>query len=338
VNGHRGALLGTTLALILLPAGLALATAVSFHVANRSDRTIVSSGRLRGFVLHVPPGHDRDKATPLVISLHGAGLWGAAQRITSRWDRTADAHGFIVVYPTAVEGNGPRVWRVDKGPGLAEDVRFIRDLIDTLRAEYHIDSTRIYADGLSNGGGMAFVLSCALSDRVAAVGMVAAAQTLPWTWCAEGRPVPVMAFHGTADPVVPYDGGTSWLVTRPFPSVPGFVEHWAQRNRCGGEPVDSEVTRDVTRREYTRCADDATVVLYTVRGGGHTWPGGTPLPEAWVGPTRADLDATSLLWEFYTAHPLSRVPDVPHAAGPPTTPDARAPSARRSLTRRSGGA
>src|SRR5947209_15439212 len=91
--------------------------------------------------------------------------------------------------------------------GLMRDVRFISELIDTLRAAYNIDPTRIYANGLSIGGGMAFVLSCTLSDRIAAVGMVAAAQSLPSSWCTDHRPVPMIAFHGTADPIVPYQGG-----------------------------------------------------------------------------------------------------------------------------------
>ena len=81
------------------------------------------------------------------------------------------------------------------------DVRFISELIDKLEAAYNIDPARIYANGFSNGGGMAFVLSCTLSDRIAAVGMVGAAQTLPWSWCTDHRPVPMIAFHGTADPI-----------------------------------------------------------------------------------------------------------------------------------------
>jgi poly(3-hydroxybutyrate) depolymerase len=109
--------------------------------------------------------------------MHGAGLWGASQRDISGWNELADAKGFIVVYPSGVGGKGVRVWRAEPGDDLAKDVRFISELIDTLKASYNIDSTRIYANGLSNGGGMSFALSCALSNRIAAVGMVAAAQT-----------------------------------------------------------------------------------------------------------------------------------------------------------------
>ena len=196
---------------------------------------------------------------------------------------------------------------MDRGAGLMKDVRFISELIDTLKAAYNIDPARIYANGLSNGGGMAFVLSCTLSDRIAAVGMVAAAQLLPWTWCTDHRPVPMIAFHGTADRLTPYDGGRSPVAPDyQFPSIPTWTASWARRNRCGTNPVESVVAADVTRIEYTHCAHDAAVVLYTVRVGGHTWPGGTPLPEWFAGPTSNGVDATSQMWAFFREHRLLR--------------------------------
>jgi polyhydroxybutyrate depolymerase len=300
----RRVVLGAALALIGLPVMIVPIEAVSFYTTNRDNGSFVSSGEKREYLLYVPPTYDRRRPTPLVISMHGAGLWGAAQKETSQWNDLADEQHFIVVYPSGVGGKGVRVWRAEPGPGLVKDVRFISELIDTLKASYNIDSTRIYANGLSNGGGMSFVLSCTLSDRIAAVGMVAAAQTLPWRWCTDQRAVPMIAFHGTADPEIPYNGGSSWISPRPFPSTPKWVENWARRNRCDINPVESTVAADVTRRAYTSCADNADVVLYTVQGGGHTWPGGTPLPEWFVGRTARSIDATSVMWEFFRNHPL----------------------------------
>src|SRR5262249_26555922 len=144
----------------------------------------------------------------------------------------------------------------------------------------------------SNGGGMAFALSCTLSGRIAAVGMVAAALTLPWDGCADPRPMPGIAVHGTADPVTPYKGGSSWTAPDEFPSVPAWMAHWARRNGCAPSPSDAVVAPDVKRRTYTRCTDDAAVVLYTIQGGGHTWPGGGPLPEWLTGPNTRTIDAT----------------------------------------------
>ncbi len=308
---HRRLVLGATLALIGLPVVMVPLEAVSFYAANRDNGSLVSSGEKRDYLLYVPSSYDRRTPTPLVISMHGAGLWGAAQKETSQWNDLADEQRFIVVYPSGIGGKGVRVWRVEPGAGLLKDVRFIAELIDTLKKSYNIDSTRIYANGLSNGGGMSFVLSCTLSDRIAAVGMVGAAQTLPWSWCTDKRPVPMIDFHGTADQHTPYNGGSSWISARPFPSVPKWAANWARRNKCGADPIESAVAVDVTRRAYASCADDADVVLYTVQGGGHTWPGGTPLPEWFVGRTTRSIDATRLMWDFFRDHPLRG----PNAAG-----------------------
>ncbi len=308
----RRIVLGAALALIGLPVAIVPIEAVTFYSANRENGSFVSSGDKREYVLYVPRSYDRSKPTPLVISMHGAGLWGAAQRDISRWNALADSKGFIVVYPSGAGGDGVRIWRAEPGDGRTQDVRFISDLIDTQSASYNVDSTRIYANGLSNGGGMSFALSCTLSNRIAAVGLVAAAETLPWRWCVGReagsgkrgavRPVPVISFHGTADPVVPYNGGASWISSRPFPNVPRWSALWARRNRCAGKAVESPVSSDVTRVEYTGCADNAAVVLYTIHGGGHTWPGGMKLPEWFVGRTTRSVDATSLMWSFFAEH------------------------------------
>jgi acetyl esterase/lipase len=181
MNGRR-MVIGVVLVLISLPAAGAVLEAVSFYVMNRSNGAIVSSGQTRVFAVRMPRSYDRTRPTPLVISMHGGGAYPAQHMNMTGWNRLADEQGFIVVYPS---GAGfPRVWRALRpGARLTADVRFISGLIDTMKAAYNLDPNRIYADGLSNGGGMAFVLSCTLSDRIAAVGMVASAQFLPWSWC-----------------------------------------------------------------------------------------------------------------------------------------------------------
>lgn len=303
---RRKTLLRAVWVILSTPLLLALIEAESFRVANRENGAMISSGEKREYLLYVPPSYDRTKPTPLVISLHGAALWGAAQKETSQWNRVADREGFIVVYPSGFDSDGPRIWRADGSPRLARDVTFISDVIDTLKSHYNIDSSRIYADGLSNGGGMSFELSCAMSDRIAAVGMVGAAHLVPFTRCAESRPVPMISFHGTADPAAPYNGGLSWAATDRFPSIPGWTAKYANRNQCDPRPLDSAVAPHVVRRVYLHCADDAEVVLYTINGGGHTWPGGQPLPEWFTGTTTYEIDASRLMWDFYRRHPLKR--------------------------------
>ncbi len=317
---RRKIVLGILAVAIALPLAMGLLGALFFHALNPvllgvSDQThdfIVSSGRKREYVLYVPRTYDRAQPTPLVISMHAAALWPAAQMEISQWNKLADQYGLIVVYPSGI-GIAPvpllprlPVWRVESEAGLKEDVRFISELIDRLEVTYNIDPARIYANGFSNGGAMAFVLSCTLSDRIAAVGTVAAAQALPWSWCKDDRVVPMIAFHGTADGLVPYRGGSSWAAPGPFPSVPVWAANWARRNRCGPNPVESVVAADVTRVEYTNCAEDAAVVLYSVQGGGHSWPGGKPIPEWMVGPTSNSIDATGQMWAFFRLHRLPR--------------------------------
>ncbi|HEX6133126.1 MAG TPA: PHB depolymerase family esterase [Longimicrobiales bacterium] len=304
IFGSVGIVLGVPLVLAI--AGIAWISAV-----DRTNGRVVSSNEVREYLLYVPESYDPAVPVPLVISIHAGATWPAQQRNLSRWNRLADENGFIVVYPS---GNPQmlgvaRIWHTfDRGAGLDRDVRFISELIDTLRSTYNIDQARIYADGMSNGGGLAFVLSCALSDRIAAVGMVAPAQSLPPDWCAATRPVAMIAFHGTADPIVPYGGGRLGDPLNPvkpvFPAIRDFVAGWAERNGCGAEPSDESIAADVTRLYYADCAGSASVVLYTVSGGGHTWPGGKPLPEWRVGPNSNGIDATREMWAFFREHPL----------------------------------
>lgn len=176
-------LLGAVSIVIAVPVALLLVILAYAVAVNRADDTLVSSGETREYLLYVPKTYDRAKPTPLVISLHAAMNWSAFQMNLTRWNALADENRFIVVYPA---GNGAvlKTWfmRGSRNPSRMPDVVFISDLIDKLNATYNIDPARIYANGMSNGGGMAFALSCTLSDRIAAIGAVSAAQSLPWSW------------------------------------------------------------------------------------------------------------------------------------------------------------
>jgi polyhydroxybutyrate depolymerase len=308
VIGAALVLIGLSIVLVLIVYGSFYAV---FYFPNRTSATtgtIVSSAEKREYLLYVPKSYDRAKPTPLVINLHTAMSWPTSSMNISQWNLVADEHGFIVVYPAGT-GFGPKSWEMtgSETPSRMPDVIFISELIDKLEVSYNIDKTRIYADGMSNGGGMAFVLSCTLSGRIAAVGMVSAGLYPEWSWCTDHRPVPVIAFHGTADPICPYNGGRTEFGDDIFPSVPSFMANWARRNRCGPNPIESAVAADVTRLQYTDCADDASVVLYTVKGEGHQWPGGKPIVAKWlVGPYSRSIDGTRQMWAFFREHQLPR--------------------------------
>lgn len=294
-----------------------LVTMVYPSLSYRTNGAIMSSDEERDYLLYVPRTYDPAKPAPLVISLHGAMNWPGFQQEITQWNRLADDAGFIVVYPAGT-GTGPRIWDMKgwRNPQTMPDVRFIADLIEKLQKTYSIDAARIYVNGLSNGGGMAFVLSCTLSHQIAAVGAVAAAELLPFSWCKDTTAVPMMAIHGDADEIVPYEGGKVWIAPVPFPNVPQWVASWAKRNRCSTTPVESKPAPDLKRTEYRDCADDASVVLYTVLGGGHQWPGGKPVPR-WLefemkmfgtplGRRTESIDSAKELWAFFRAHPLHR--------------------------------
>jgi polyhydroxybutyrate depolymerase len=286
--------------LIALPLVLGLVLAGAFLVSHRTNGSLISSGERRTYLLYVPESYDPATPTPLVISIHGYAEWPAHQARTSRWNDLADEVGFVVVYPS---GTGfPMRWsafgaRTTTGDAPTGDVAFIAALIDRLSEEYTIDPDRIYVNGLSNGGGMSFALTCGLSDRIAAFGSVAGAHLLPWEACRPTRPVPAILFHGTEDPIVPYEGGPSRAFDLPFPNVPAWVDELARRNGCSGPPRDLPDSGVVKGIAYRDCAAD--VVFYTIAGGGHSWPGGVPLPEVIAGTTTQDIDATRVMWAFF---------------------------------------
>jgi polyhydroxybutyrate depolymerase len=307
---RRAKIIVVVLAVVIgLPVAIILAASVCCSIMDKTNGTIVSSGMTRRYLLYVPKTYDRSRPTPLIISLHGGAVWPAAEMAISRWNDVADEYGFLVVYPAGSGaflgglGPGPQIWPM--GPrSLGWDVRFISDLIDRLEAEFTIDTQRIYADGLSIGGGMAFALSCKLSDRIAAVGAVSGAQLLEWERCGNSRPVPTVAFHGTADRLAPYQGGSSPIAPGQFPNILDWTARVARRNQCKGAPSDTRFAATVRRLAYTNCAENADVILYTIEGGGHTWPGGGALPEWFVGSTSREIDASRVMWEFFVQHPL----------------------------------
>jgi polyhydroxybutyrate depolymerase len=277
----------------------ALVIGMLYLRANVTNGKVVSSGQDRRYLLFVPTTYDAARPTPLVISIHGYSEWPAHQAQISGWSDLAQEYGFLVVYP---EGIGfPRRWRAGSQSGdPLVDVRFISDLIDELERQYNIDRTRIYANGLSNGGGMSILLGCTLADRITAIGSVSGGYLYPLDECRPSRPVPMIAFHGTADPIVPYLGGPSRYFDLPFPAIPEWVSARAKLNGCGSSPEELPVSGEASGIRYSGCDQGADVVFYMIDGGGHSWPGGEPLPKWIAGPTTQDIDATRVMWEFFS--------------------------------------
>lgn len=270
------------------------------------DQTIQSGGLTRRYTVHIPPSYDAKTPLPLVVSLHGFMGSSFDQQLWTGWNAIADREHFIVVYPN---GTGfPQRWNAGNSPyltswaPLADDVAFFRDLFNALDQTLCIDDSQVFVSGLSNGGGMANRLACEMAERIAAIGTVAGAYSPIPGGCNPVRPIPVIAFHGDADPIVNYYGNPS----QQFPPIQQWTADWAKRNGCQKGPDTLPTQGDVSGIAYSDCALNADVNLYTIHGGGHAWPGGLPIP--FVGSTSTAINASETMWEFFKAHPFPTQP------------------------------
>jgi polyhydroxybutyrate depolymerase len=264
-----------------------------------SMRVIASGGRMRTFFVHVPTSHDPETPTPVVLSFHGFNSNATQQQLLARMNDKSDAAGFIAVHP---EGTGvPQSWNAGACCGSAmqndvDDVQFVADLLDDLAAVACVDPERVFSTGMSNGGFLSHRLGCELSDRIAAIAPVAGMNGV--AECSPPRAVPVIDFHGTADMIVLYDGGGAgnWLSAR------ATIAGWADHNGCADELAVQFNEGDSRCEHAVECPADGTAILCTVQDGGHTWPGGLPLPV--LGKTTTDLSATDAMWDFFVTNPL----------------------------------
>lgn len=292
--------------LVIIALGVFLFIKIKAWTAETTTVKLTSSGEERSYQLYVPKSYNPKSPAPLVITLHGYSSKPSDAVYSSRWNDLADKEGFITVYPLGI--GTPTYWHTSgvaySGRNAQMDVQFFSDLIDQLEGKYNIDPARIYVNGISMGGGMSHVLACTLADRVAAVGGVSGAYNYPSEKCDPSRPVPFIAFHGTEDSTVPYDGGVLQQYNITYPSIPEFIKSWAEQNQCS-ETSAVPQEGEISSVSYTHCSQNADVVLYTVIGGGHTWPGDQPSPtESVWGYTAQQIDATQLMWQFFKEHPL----------------------------------
>lgn len=279
-------------------------------------RSITWDGLERTYRIHIPPSYDETKPAPVVIALHGGGGKGKnMQKLTlGGFNRLADREGFIVVYPDGIgrhwndgrEGVNYRAHREK-----IDDAGFISALIDRLTGELNIDRERVYATGISNGAMMSYRLACELPEKFAAIAPVAGAMPLNLSSrCSTSRPVPVLIIDGKDDPMVPWEGGNvrlGPLKLGKISSVPETVDYWVTRDNCSSPPSVAQETdthpqdgTKIMQEVYTGCAEGSEVILYTIEGGGHTWPGGYQyLPEIIVGKTSRDMDASEVIWAFF---------------------------------------
>ncbi|MBW1711124.1 MAG: hypothetical protein JRG97_15750 [Deltaproteobacteria bacterium] len=279
----------------------------------------------RDFYLHLPAGFEKNQPSPVVFVLHGGG--GSADRMLTRQARDfislSDREGFILVYPNGYpdqtgsarhhwnDGRKKSRWRAHRLD--IDDVGFFSAMIDLLIKEYNADPKRIYATGISNGGLMSYRLACELSDRIAAVAAVTANLTPEISRFPSKGPISILIMNGTEDPLMIYEGGEITfreMRLGKILSTAETVKFWLDRNQCQAKPqitrepdLDPQDGTRVSREAYGPCKEGTEVILYTIEGGGHTWPGGVQyLHERLIGKVSRDIDADKVIWEFFKRH------------------------------------
>jgi polyhydroxybutyrate depolymerase len=300
----------------------ALVFGVASNQQNARQEQLMEAGDLQGelevdnlrrsYRLHIPRTYDSRQPTPLVLAFHGRLGTGNKMEKLTNLSALADKQGFIVVYPNGVG----RSWNAGHGTGKAEakgvdDVKSTVMLIDSLSQTLNIDHQRVYATGFSNGATFVHRLACELSEKIAAIAAVAGtiAPKIGRN-CSPQRPVAVLQIHGTADPVVPWEGG--------FTGGGGVVESvavtiagWVERNACTAKREVADLGGGVSRASYSSCREGTIVILYRVEGGGHTWPGGYQfLPKKIIGQTNRSWDASQAIWDFFMKHPMNESGDA----------------------------
>jgi polyhydroxybutyrate depolymerase len=277
---------------------------------TQERRTVEVDGAERWYLLTVPS--DPASPAPLVLDFHGLSEGAELHARTSGYDVVAEREGFVVAYP---HGSGSLAsWTVDP-TGANADARFVDVLVARLGDDLCLDTSRVYATGLSNGALLSSSLGCSRASTFAAIAPVAGA-AFP-EQCDPAGAVPMITFHGTADPILLFNGGVGQVLpellsgkpitptTLPPADLdgagyPAAAAAWAEANGCG-EPADEQVSDAIVHRVWD-CPDGADTEMWIVLGGGHTWPGSDALTgpiSQIVGSTTEEIDATELSWEFF---------------------------------------
>jgi polyhydroxybutyrate depolymerase len=258
-----------------------------------TSQTLSFGGETRTYLLALPPTYDGTTAMPLVLDFHGFASNGPTLDADTELGAKGASRGYIVVTPSS----DPPEWNEFGDPARADDYAFVHALVVSLEERLCIDPKRVFAAGHSNGSAFAGFLVCRPPFEIAAVAMVSA--TVPST-CPDDLVRSVLAIAGTADPQVPYAGGTVGGSTIAIPAVPDTIAAYVARYHCTAAPQQDAPVPGVDRIVYGGCAAGALVALATVVGGTHAWPGGI---AAHADPNDSDaghtFDASAAILDFF---------------------------------------
>lgn len=279
------------------------------NTAEPLDGTLTISGTTRTYQIYIPPSLDQTASVPLLFVFHGGGGGGSDAVVPLGFNMLADRDGFIVVYPDAYVDNwndGRNATCIDQSQ---DDVAYVSALIDAVSQHYSINTSRIFACGVSNGGIFCHYLASRLSSRIKAIGAVISSMAEPvYPSFALSNPVSAIIMNGTDDPGILYGGGD--VVGIPcrgrVVGAETTVNKWVSVNNCNTAPVittipDRVTTDGCTATQYTYSGGTAgaRVTFIKIQGGGHTWPG--TAAGSGTGNVCQDFSATQYVWDFFRA-------------------------------------
>jgi polyhydroxybutyrate depolymerase len=284
-------------------------------------------GDMRKYILYIP--NFVSNPAPLVIAFHGGGGDAKGMINMSQMNRTADANGFLAVYPEGTSGTIGNTWNGGNCCGYAQrlgidDVGFVRAMVANISDQYVVNRRRIYATGMSNGSMMTHRLACEAPDLVAAVATVAGGVNTGGDFpvCSPSRAVPIIMFHGTTDENYPIEGGDG-SINHGVPSEFYPVVHSTYPDTLGDwQSINStkKYGEKIYHYKSTQCrryTGVAPVIMCTIKpavpvsennviydGGGHSWPGGVRAPHSRSDTPSYDIDASEKMWRFFRNHML----------------------------------
>jgi len=271
------------------------------HASGQFAQSFTFSGRSRTYQLYVPPAYKGTTRAPLVFDFHGFGSDAVQQMAYGNFKPQADANDFLIVAPDGQVSPAGRHFSFGTEPGLQNDLTMVQSLLAHIESTLCVNVSRVYATGMSDGGAMTSLLACTASDKFAAFAPVA---VIIYCASAKTRAVPLISFNGTADPVVPFNGGAVHCCGGTvLKSKPVAMADWAAHDQCNPKFTDTRLGTEVVRRTWSGCAKSSTVSHYIIEGGGHTWPGSIPIKS--LGLTTQQIKASDVIWKFFAAHQLS---------------------------------
>jgi len=267
------------------------------EVLRASPRNVMVNGTDRQYELFVHPNTDPTKEAPLIMGFHGAASIPAHFAFVSQLNRRAASLGYVIAYPSAAGGS----WLRDSAQEN-NDLAFVESMLREISTQVRIDPQRIYATGMSNGGQMVYKVACEMADVITAVSVCACGMRRGV--CHPRRAVPVLHFHGTEDPLVPYAWGSD------------AVRQWIEIDGCESVPTETFKNGAASCLSYSNPSTGARVTFCTIRGMGHQYPGlairlteseaillGLPPIVSRLGPGTDDLDATAMSLSFFASFP-----------------------------------